>query len=246
MRFVVRLASLAILFLTTHCQKRRANSQMAGAHPVGPDACYSQHIEDAMRTNTTRKPIYEKLTGGKSTAVSDTLLYSESQLLTSAAQLDAAANPWRKAGVPVLCLDFVSMSHLPEFQEKVDAQLPDKYLPPMTEEEHAELSKTESIATIGEKADQMLQTLENGGTVHCMYRHVLETVRRSAQLTPYYREQALAKGLADTDSLMNSFVRFAVQSLAPAAKLDHLAFEVHKMDVPIICQDVPDIPPFTK
>ena len=75
-----------------------------------------------------------------------------------------------------------------------------------------------------------------------MVRHVLQSIRRSASLAPGYIKRAKELGLKSPKGLLTSFLKTQIFSLKISVHLDKKARPLNEMGIPIICNDVPDIP----
>ncbi len=219
----------------------------------GPDAtpaenCFQLHLEEAIALNEKRKPLYSWLTQGRSDAISDKLIESEKLSLVFARAVDDAARPYQQAGVAVACDEFVSMADVPVFRERYEFE-PE----PLTAFEPVDgvalrdgLEATfaeEGFAGLAVAADTALDALEEPHAYHCMVRHMLESLRRIANLAPTHEVNAQERGLSSPLSISEDLVELHLLSIDPAAKLDEQASVLQAEGIPILCQDVPSIPP---
>jgi hypothetical protein len=226
--------------------------QDAGPADGAPDAtpaenCFQVHLEEAIALNEKRKPLYSWLTQGRSEAISDKLIESEKLSLIFARSVDDAARPYQRAGVAVACDEFVSMADVPVFREQY-AFDPE----PLTAFEPVDgvalrdgLEATfaeEGFAGLATATDATLHALEEPRTYHCMVRHMLESLRRIANLAPVHEEDAHERGLASPRPISEDLVELHLLSIDPAAKLDEQASVLQSEGIPILCQDVPSIP----
>ncbi|HEV2147105.1 MAG TPA: hypothetical protein VGR37_06865, partial [Longimicrobiaceae bacterium] len=88
-----------------------------------------------------------------------------------------------------------------------------------------------------------LAALEATPCCHCMLRHMLESMLRVATLAPVHAARAEEAGMRSTAGLSRLLLRLHLLALSDAAKLDVLAAPIQARGIPILCQDVPPIPP---
>lgn len=217
----------------------------AGLKDIRP--CLSEHISEAMELNKQRKPLYLKLSGGRSKIVSDKLIWMERKLSVAVPFADAWAAPYQAAGIPILCQDFISMSETPKFQ----AQNPEgtdslhNYRRPdiaAIKSRLLELYKAKSYLPLAHFADQQITDLEQKPRYNCMVRHLLESIRRMAALTPVHAQKSRAKNKVSSEFLSRTVLRSHIMLLEESAEIDRVAAPLQAEGLPIVCQDVPYIP----
>lgn len=215
------------------------------AKPLGP--CFQEHLEEAIALNESRRPKYSALTEGRSETISDTLIDSEKLSLLFAQPIDEAAEPFHEAGIRIVCDEFVSMSETPTFSERF-AFAPEPIASfetvdgdRLTDDLKLAFAQGGFVA-LSEYADVSLSALDTPQGYHCMVRHMLESLRRIANLAPVHDAQAKEAGLDGTLAISEEMVRLHFLSISPAAKLDEQVAQLHAEGVPILCQDVPSIP----
>ncbi len=221
-------------------------------HHADPDCggsyCFYDHIVDAIAINEERKPRYEELTGGRSRAISGKLISSEKLARAVAVTFDLRAHRFQDQGIDVVCDEFVSMALTPEFS-------------PYSELTPAPLSEFEKIngvalaarltaslvddgyAGLADTVEAELAELAPLPTYHCMVRHLLQSILRTANFTPVHVADAEALGFDSPRSISRDLVAAQIAMLPSAAGLDRDAAPIQATGVPIICQDVPPIPP---
>lgn len=231
------------VFVTGGCSED--NPSEATSAPLGP--CFQEHLEEAIALNESRRPKYSALTEGRSETISDTLINSERLSLIFAKSVDESAQPYHEAGIRIVCDEFVPMSGTPAFSETFSFE-PE----PLTAFEAVdgdELSKELEAAfndggfvALSELADASILALETPRAYHCMLRHMLESLRRIANLAPVHDASATEAGMESTLAISEEMVRLHFLSIGPAADLDAKAAQIQSEGVPILCQDVPSIP----
>ncbi|RYZ50425.1 MAG: hypothetical protein EOP07_22980, partial [Proteobacteria bacterium] len=96
--------------------------------------CVTDHFSEALELNQERKPLYAMLSNGESEAISDALMTFEHQLTRNVAPTLPLARYYWRAGVPVLCREFVPIAESPAFADTFRAPLPEgkvKFANPM-------------------------------------------------------------------------------------------------------------------
>lgn len=210
--------------------------------------CFRAHLEEAIALNERRRPLYSALSQGRSEAVSDTLISSERMSLLFADQVDTGAATLQAAGVTIVCDEFIPMSEAPEFQERFDfepAPLADlRAVDGQALTEQLQTAFDEGgFAALSELCDSVLADYESPRAYNCMLRHMLESLRRIADYAPVHAAQARELGLQGALELSDTMVRLHLVALAAAATLDEQAAPLQAEGLPIICRDVPHIPP---
>jgi hypothetical protein len=217
----------------------------AGLKDIRP--CLSEHIRDAIVLNKERKPLYMKLSNGKSKVVSDKLIWLERKLSMAVPFADAWAAPYQAAGIPVLCQEFISMSEAPKFQlrnpEGIDS-LHNYHRPDITglKARLLELYTAKAYMRLAEYADKQIIDLDQNPRYNCMVKHILESIRRMAALTPIHQQKSREKNKVSSEYLSRTVLRTHILLLNDFAELDELAAPLQADALPILCQDVPYIP----
>ena len=208
--------------------------------------CFARHLTEARALNLHRRPLYSAWTHGESISISDELISSEKWLTWFAYYYDARAEKFQKLGIPILCEDFMSMKLAPKFQYKENPPRMTlaEYVAPNfdhTESEIKQIYAKGSFKGVFEYLDAKVKALEPHEEYHCMALHVLKSLRRSAALAPIFEAQA-KKLKKSTTALSWDVIRFQAMGLKGAVKLDQKSASLHSRGVPIVCQDIPEIP----
>lgn len=209
---------------------------------------FAGHLEEALRLNRERMPLYARLTGGESERISRRLIRYERWALPLARWVDRRARPYNARGIGVVADDFVPMAGTPAFRERsADAPLPLSAFRPADARRIrralAAALKADGFAGVAAALRAELAALEGAPCYHCMLRHLLESMLRVATLAPAHAAAAEAAGMRSPAGLSRLVLRLHLLTLADAAKLDALAAPLQARGVPILCQDVPPIPP---
>lgn len=210
-------------------------------------ACLTAHIQDAIQLNKKRAVVYSQLTNGQSEAVSKRLIRMETWLMFAVPFADGWAMPYQKAGVNILCDDFIDMSETPAFKamnpngkdnianfKAVDVQ------PIIQDLDY--LLDNNFYSHLAKYADEQIQEMDKNPRYNCMVKHVLESIRRMAILAP--RHNALAKKTIKIPSITLSKIvlRNHINMLDTSSEIDVLAAPMQADGIQIVCQDVPYIP----
>ena len=205
--------------------------------------CFVKHIEEAINLNKERRGLYKQQSGGSSVKISDALIWFERLTLLSARWFDWQAKPWQKKGIPLLCSEFVSMDLTPRFD------------PIKSPQEEARLSLnirdlTKSLrSSLGSNEHDLLgivsrslRGIESEPNYHCMQRHLIESIGRTAKLIPVYEKMALARGLEKPTPILKQFLGLQIWGLKFGRWLDSMARPLQEKGLGIICNDIPFIP----
>ncbi|HST57288.1 MAG TPA: hypothetical protein VLK84_01295 [Longimicrobium sp.] len=223
----------------------------ASAEAAVPERrCMERHLREAAAINKARMPLYDSLSGGRSRGISRRLIWTERLGVVAAWYIDLRARRFQRAGIRIVCDDFVPMAHTPAFQPRA----PDPP-PPLADFVRADASgirrEVERAQRLGGWAaasavlEREIEALAMTPAYHCMLRHLLESALRISNQAPRYAAEAEARGLsASPEDLSRALLDLHLLSLGDAAKLDARAAPLQAEGIPILCQDVPPIPPF--
>jgi hypothetical protein len=207
---------------------------------------FELHLREALELNRKRAPLYAALTGGESQPISRSLIRMEWMLIPVARWYDRRARPYHEGGVPLLEDVFVSMSETPDFAEFREPQprqpairLDGPAIGRGVRRAFVELGFAGAAARLEEE----LRCLEEEPSFHCMTRHLLESTLRISLLAPLHARAATARGLPSPIALFRQLIRIHLWGIPSAVRLDRRAAPIQQRGVPILCQDVPPIPP---
>ncbi len=159
-------------------------------------SCLQKHLRDAIKINQQRKPLYSKLSQGRSEAISNKLIQSEYRVLAIAPIVDLWAKPYQLAGVPIVCEDLIDMKFAPPFRSKTTKEFLQNFKPaPIAaiQENLATLYKNKDYVKMALFADEHIRILDQYPLFNCMTKHVLESIRRIAALANKHNEAAQQK-----------------------------------------------------
>lgn len=215
------------------------------SHAEIPNNCFRHHLREAIELNEARRPLYSRASYGESEAVTETLIGHERVGILIGYYFDWRAQPWRDAGIPLLCDEFVPMAGTPEFSIQSPVDDAEKFEPLDgcdVRKELKEVYKAAGFEGVYHATRAKIASLESQPHYSCMTRHVLESVARAALLAPRHAEAARAQGLESPEKVSWLFIRLQLFSLADAVRLDEQAYPIQKQGIPILCGDVPPIP----
>ena len=206
--------------------------------------CVSHHLREAIDLNSERLEKYFAVSGGRSLPISLRLVTLERAILLVVPALELPAKFYQKRGVPVLCLDMVPMKDAPPFVERVSTPV-EAYASKSGPELQDKLTRLYDQGNL-EPLEQALETelaqLHEAPSYHCLTRHLLESILRSARLEPVYARMSSERGLPAPNFISRTFIRAQIRQLTKAAQIDDEAAPLQAEGIPIICQDVPPIP----
>jgi hypothetical protein len=207
----------------------------------------TQHLLEAIEINKVRKPLYSKLSKGKSKKISNSLIFTEYLSLITSYPLDNIAKYWQNRGVPFFEHEFIPMDQVRSFQETFDdtSGITDKFPELDTlgiKKDLAASLKTNDYGEILLKCERLLQEMNIYSKHLCTVRHLIESVGRSAFLTIKHLETAKQENVRSPQFLCNYMLNSQINIIHSAKMLDKWAFPLQKDGLPIIYQDVPHIP----
>lgn len=204
---------------------------------------FAHHVSTAFDINKERKELYSELTQGQSEKVSNRMLLMEASLLPIAKVMDIEASYFHKHNIPVLKIELMPMAlgefaGFTGFQATVFNSMDINFL----KTELGNILESENFEKLSQKADDYLNSMREEQGAHCMVRHFLESIRRTANYAPIHISHAEALGLKSPKSLIKRFISLHLTGMKKAEKIDSLAFEFQAQGLPIVCQDLPYIP----
>lgn len=222
----------------------RTDSVTAGAPS---SRCMEIHLREAAHLNRQRMPLYSALTGGRSRGISRRLIWTERLAIPVAWYVDWRARKFLRAGVRVTCDDFVPMAHTPDFRERIADPPP---LSSFTPSDPRRIRRTigEAYRSGGfpgasTAIEREIHPLQTTPVFHCMVRHLLESALRISNQASVYEAQARERGVRSPGGVSRLMLTLHLSTLGEAATLDRRAAPLQAEGIPILCQDVPPIPP---
>lgn len=204
---------------------------------------FTAHVQEALKINKERLSVYSKLSNRKSVKVSLSLIAMEEALLPLARVLDFRAKKYLKKGVPLLEKEIVPMTLPPFKNEREELTLPIVKLDYSQLMEELSLAlKSQDYADLFFISNRFIQELARSPKTNCLTRHFLESIRRAAYYAPYQISLSEHKKLESPKNIIRDFVALHFLGLGWAKVIDSMAIETQEMGIPIICQDIPDIP----
>jgi hypothetical protein len=209
---------------------------------AGRPGPFELHLREAIELNLERAPLYAALSAGASRPISRTLIRYERLLIPVARWFDRRAEPYHRAGVPLLHEAFVSMEEAPSFQEPGDPLPPPPRLRPIAREvvRRARTGLDEQGFTGAATALQHeLETLAVEPVYHGMLRHMLESALRVASLAPRHERLARERGLSSPRRISERLLRLHLLGLGAAIRIDRRAEPLQRQGIGIVVRDVP-------
>jgi hypothetical protein len=209
--------------------------------------CMEIHLREAAHLNRQRMPLYSALSGGRSRGISRRLIWTERLGIPVAWYVDWRARNFLRAGIRVTCDDFVPMAHTPAFRERIADPPP---LSAFVASDPRRIRRTIGHAyrsggfpAASTAIEHEIEQLHPTPAFHCMMRHLLESALRISNQASVYEAQAGERGLRSPGGVSRLMLNLHLSTLGEAAKLDRRAAPLQAEGIPIICQDVPPIPP---
>lgn len=208
-------------------------------------AGFERHIREAIELNRRRAPLYAAASQGASRPISRGLVRAERVLLPFARWLDRRALRYDRAGTPILDDLFVSMSTVPEFSARVPAYPPPRLSPDLRALRRSLRGRVSGIpdAEVTAALQREIDRLAAEPHYWCMLRHLLESLRRIAAFAPHHEAEARAAGLPSPLWIHRLLFRGHIAVLGAALRLDRRALPLQQRGIPILCRDLPPIPP---
>lgn len=209
--------------------------------------CFSEHLKEAIEQNRQRRGLYASISNNKSKSISNKLIFAEKIAHFYSKGLNKKLRPYREAGIPILCLDFIEMSKSPTYRGK---QAPPTLMYNEVDSIGAkDLKKTlkemlneDRFHHITDFIEEELSNEIKYGPYNCLFKHVLESLGRTSYLTPYYIEHAKSVGLKSPQKLLKNYLKMNISALSFARYLDKKASSLQEKGIGILCRDVPHIP----
>ena len=206
---------------------------------------FERHIRDAIALNVSRAPLYVAMSGGASRSISRRLILAERVLLPVARWFDRQAEPYHRAGIPLLEAIFVSMETAPVFGStqavRADAATRQPHVSAIRRRLRSAF-RAGGFEAVANALSAELTALAVTPNHECLLRHLLESARRIAVLAPAQIDSAREHRLASPRWLLVLLLRMHLWGLGLAASLDARARPLQMRGIPILAQDLPPIP----
>lgn len=206
---------------------------------------FERHIREAIELNRRRAPLYAEASTGVSLPLSRTLIRRERLLLPLARWIDRRGERYRRAGIPLIDDLFVSMGDAAPFLPSVPVE-PPRGPPPdprIIAGRLRQAFRDGGFSSAADVLDRELNRLAADTAYWCMSRHMLESARRICCVGPEHVERALSVGLPSPEPIHRLLFRLHLAGLSSARRLDARAYPLQRRGIPILCRDLPPIPP---
>lgn len=213
--------------------------------------CFYRHLSDAVNVNNQRKDYYSQITDGTSNRVSDMLIRNERMLMPIALLVDLRAQSFIKAGMPVVCGDFIEMNQIASKEyrpmhksiadnsifENLNSIFEKKKL------EMQEYNKNRQFEKISATSHALLLEVEKieqeTKSNFCMSRHVVDSLGLAALHASIYSKQSVGA----IDQIEQFFLKVQISGLSSdVINIDREAQKVQALGAGIVCNDVPEVP----
>jgi hypothetical protein len=208
----------------------------------------SEHLIEAIAINRKRKPMYAKLTKGKSLKISRSLIASEALSLLSSVPLDIISKYWRNRNIPVMKHEFISMSLTPDFKESFEdpqgiSPVFPKINTKLMQSNINQVFKQKDYDQLSDCIEAHLNDLNQFSKHFCMVRHILESILRSSNLAKVHIQKANEMHVRSPELFCRYLIYSQIIVIHSSSLLDKWAYPLQKDGIPILYQDVPVIPP---
>lgn len=226
--------------------------------------CLTKHLLDAIKLNQTRLPLYQKATNNLSTTpISLGLITMEVTMLPALLYLDLKAQKFHKKGIPLFCHEIVSMQKTPPFLASIatnhlvendDTQrnknlinlntyhyFKEEILAQLKEKNNFDRIFWHKLETTLKKEIDDVNT-RGGEQYNCLYRHMLESMVRTAHFATSYEILNLSDAeQREMGKLSYRFFKLHLYAFGLSHYFDTLAYPIQQRGTPIICNDVPPL-----
>jgi len=212
---------------------------------------FHQHLVDAIRVNTSRKPFYAKITNGRSKILSNLLIISEYLLLPTAHYYGVKARSFNAQGIGIVDSDFASMADV------LPPETPPKYRNVASKDSLKGLYSTlkqfkvealrdarqADFIAIAKKAEQVLTYIksaeESAAAHYAMSTHLVESIGISALHSVIYAKQSQQK----TVPLSTRLLKSQLGAISPLIVMAEKKIQsMHQLGAGIIVNEAPHIP----
>ena len=244
-----RMLSLSILGITLQCLSAPARAELAQGGDDLRFNCFTRHLSEAISLNQARKPLYSELSQKESEAISNKLIFFERLAYLPAKWIDWQAKPYQQAGIGIACDEFMPMKAAPALRNAIlSFGVPNAVLhkvdTSVINQQIRKSYKENGFEGVSHFVKGTLDDLNQKSPYGCMLKHILASILRTANLAPKHEAAAQVAKLPSPRFLSWNLIRLHLFTLSSGAKLDDEAFPLHVKGIPIICQDVPEIPSY--
>ncbi len=206
----------------------------------------TRHIKEAIELNTSRMPRYAELSNGDSLPFSRKLIRLEKLTLLGTWWLDRIGDKYQLQGVSFMESEFIEMSLTPSFSETYPTTIDStQALQPIEikqfSKEIKELIRKRDYKKIVSICNDELEKLKLQPHLFCMLRHLIESLRRVAQMIPIHQQKCIQLNITSPEKYSILLLKVHLYSLGQAKDFDEKIAPIQNRGIPIIYQDVPHI-----
>lgn len=205
-----------------------------------------RHILEAIALNRERLPLYAALTANASVGFSKALIRREQLALIPSLYFDLRAKQFQRKGIGIIEQEFVSMNAVRPFAARYPEGI--DFRKPLVKLSHdqsnramAQANKRRDFQTVREISDTLIMSIGNQPHVYCMYRHLLESIRRCACFAPLHISLAEAMNYPPPVALSRQLIWLHLANLKRAQRFDEAIAFIQCTGVPFLFQDLPAI-----
>lgn len=206
---------------------------------------FERHIREAIELNRRRAPLYAETSAGVSLVISRRLIRRERFILPLARWLDRRAEPYERMGIPIMGEIFVDMASAPAYSSRQSFPPPhlSSPLPAALARRLRRTYSAEGFPGTTRMLHAEVERLDADRGYWCMTRHLLESARRVCSCAERHRLAAAGAGMPSPEWMHRLLLRLHLAALGDAARLDTRALPLQRDGIPILCRDLPPIPP---
>lgn len=214
-----------------------------------PVNCLSDHLLEAIEMNSHRRALYAELTDGKSKLLSDIVVNAERAAYFPALYLDHRGRRFARKGLGIFC-DYVgTRATAKPFAARFDfePQHISLYKRPNARRiirRLQEFKKREDYRGLQQAIRDEIDRLAPYPTFHAMLRHNLRTALRTATLVPVHLKMARERGIRSPKALLHQYLDNGITTVNYGIFIDSIAAKFHAQGVPMIHNDLPQVPDF--
>ena len=206
------------------------------------DHCMRKHLEESLELNRARRAGYERLSDGRSTLTSSTMIGMDHIGLAFADEIDEAGRGIDgRSGVNIVCELVPSLADASAMPTTRLRPLPaDSYKPlplPKIRAELRALSDERRWLALEQRATELAEATADEARYNCFSRQALRTIARLAHVVREHDTPQAEAFAARAMSVMLPMTR-------SSALVDRMAARAQRDGTPILCADMPTVPSF--
>jgi hypothetical protein len=207
----------------------------------------AKHLYEAIEINTHRTALYAELTNGESIKFSKKLIFMEKLTMLNAIFLDFFADRFQRLGVPVIKEDVVSMATIPEFNKAYSFEIHSAEEFKLLDAKSivSDLNREYNIGgfeALARECDVKMDEVAHLPEYYCMYRHILESLRRLSNNASKHVSYAKQLGIKKSPLWLSRYNGWGhIFTIKAALNFDRDVLSIQSEGIPFLFQDLPHI-----